>query len=132
MRGKRVGAKISLESRQFMSRSSAWKVAIITPDGQFESMTAASKYYGWYPSRIDYRCTQGDLQRRGEVEVLGPNNDWRGWIKLTKNKRSTRARPVVTPWGQFPSIADAARDHGCSAMHIIYSIKQKRPGFAYL
>lgn len=132
MRGRKVGDKYSMESRETMSRSSPWKVGVITPDGQFDSLTAAAKFYNCWTSKIDYRCTQGDLQRRGEVEVLGPNNDYRGWIKLTKSKRSTKARPVATPWGNFNSISDAARERGCSSMHIIHSIKIKREGFSYL
>ena len=131
MPGRNFGFECTAESKQKMKQNNAWKIAIETPDGRFDSVADAAKYYGCWASRIEYRCRLGEIQRQtGKFGIR--QGDYRGWFKLGKSTRSTRARRVLTPWGEFDSLAAAAEAKGCTSMYIIYSIKIGREGFKYL
>ena len=80
-RGRPHGYKVSDETKERIKRSSlATKcVRVVTPDGEFDSLTSAGRYYNLTSSSIAHRCRTGERQRVDGYEPSSSVKDYRGW-----------------------------------------------------
>jgi hypothetical protein len=90
------------------------KRAVSTPEGRFETLTAAAKHY-----KVDQNTIKNWINGRGR---LG------GQLKFicSKHKDST----IITPLGKFSTLTDAALASSVSAQTISVWIKKGKEGYS--
>ncbi len=105
---------IALSPHQFAGAS-----RVIT-DAQREKMRESSKRYWSLPHS---RSRHSEL-----MSIL--KKDW-SWNGTRAGGQNPKARPVVTPLGEFGSVAEAAKAFGLTSEGIRHRIMHKWPGYAF-
>lgn len=132
-RGRPNGFTVPEETRQQISKNNAWRSPVITPAGEFHSLSEAARYYKVTPMSISNRCKLGAKQRElGHDNTTSNVRDYRGWIMTPLVRNNVAPRAVRVPWGEFPSLTSAAKANNTSVSTLRLYIKNGRDGYEYL
>ena len=135
-RGRQPGYVASDETKRLIAQNNAWRTPVTTPDGEFDSLTAAARYYRVTPAVIAYRCEIAKEKRTPDGIPDRLWEKWQGWSRAAINPAIKgfrgMCRPVRTPWGDFESAADAARAVGRSPVYVSYRVRTGKAGYQYL
>ena len=131
--GRRKGFVPSPESRRQAQLNNPHATQVMTPHGSYASILEASRQTGLHEASISYRLKIGEKQRTGEITVpTNPKRDFRGWYIIGEKKRKTYRQPVRTPYGDFSSVAEAARRENITSAAICHLIRRGVWGYFYL
>lgn len=131
---RKPGSTVDDDTRRRTMMSNPWRKQLITPDGTFASVKAASRALGISLELISYRCDMGERQRAALAagKKRPGYKDFTGWQKVnTAARERGLCRPVRTPAGVFPSVKAAAQHYQITSAAIIQKIRSYPEQFSY-
>jgi hypothetical protein len=129
-RRERKGVPVSEETKQKMREASRTKSMFSTPNGIFKSAKAACESHGITLAQLRANMHRGERQRKG-LKVHNPDeHDCRQWGRALV-AQANLPRPVVTPFGRFPTVKSAATYEGKSPASILRSIREYPENYRY-
>jgi hypothetical protein len=131
--GRKKGYNLSEESKKKISQNNAWRSNVVTPEGEFHSLSEAARHHKISPMLVTYRCKIGAEQRaNGHDNTTSSKRDYRGWFKSAMMRNDVRPRAVRVPWGEYLSISSAAKAGNTSVTVIRHHIKHGKDGYEYI
>ncbi len=131
--GRKRGTNHTDEVKAAIGENQPHRTKIATPYGTFNSLAEAGRAENVTHCVIKYRAVMGDKQRNGillwDVRFERPMPDYTTY-KIEKHRPFMR-RAVITPLGEFTSIANAARAEGISSSGMHHKLRFSRPGYSY-